>query len=120
MATPSRRDTVWPGSLGGISLGKGNSRSDDENSSRLSASQIPPVPEALPNNRRARPPGVGFGLTVNTSSQQFTHGARRLRLDISTRPQFNPDPQQLPNSKILPQTDPTNSISLQGDPWKRY
>lgn len=117
MGTPSRRDTVWPSSIGGIGLGKRIARSDDEDSSRLSASQIPKVPEGLPNKRRARPPGIGFGLTVNPSSQQFTHPARSIRPDPS---EFTPDPQQVPDSKILLQTDRPNSISVQGDPWKRY
>ena len=120
MATPSRRDTVWPSSIGGISLGKRNARSDDENSSRLSASLIPQVPEGLQHKRRARPPGISFGLTVNPSAQQSARSASSVHPDNLIRSDFTPNPQQVLNSRILPQADPPNSISVQGDPWKRY
>ncbi len=120
MATPSRRDTVWPSSIGGSGLGKRNSPSDEETSSRLSASLIPQIPEGLPHKRRARPPGIGFGLTVNPSAQESARSTRSVRPDPSIRSELPPDPQQVPNSRISPQKDAPNSISVQGDPWKRY
>ena len=70
MATPNRRDTVWPGSLNGASLGTRRSLTDDEASSRLSASQILSIPDFRSNKKRANPPAL-LPVKVNPKSQQF-------------------------------------------------
>ena len=71
MATPSRRDTLFPGSSSAQGLGKRRNPNDEDHSSRLSASQIPP----LPHKRRAPPPPA-LPVKVNPESQHFTTSSR--------------------------------------------
>ena len=77
MATPSRRETLFPGSS--TVLGKRFVRDEDvtNNSSRLSASQVPKVPDFLSNKRHEAPPALP--VKVNPHSQRFAINGRFSR-----------------------------------------
>ena len=97
MATPNRRGTLFPGSPNPNGLGK-REFPNDEDSSRLSASQIPSIPEDLPNKRRAPLPAA-LPVKINAHSQQFSTSSRFPR----------------PTPSVA-----RREICTLNDPWKLY
>ncbi len=97
MSTPNKRDTLFPGSSNVSSLGK-RGPPDDDRTSRLSASQIPRVPDFLPSKRRAPPPAA-LPVKVNPNSQHFSTTGRFSR----------PKP-------LIPQ----GPVCSKSNPWEAY
>ncbi|KAL6716966.1 hypothetical protein ACLMJK_004879 [Lecanora helva] len=91
MAAANKRDTLFPGSS---VLGK----RDSSGSPRLSASQLPPIPDFPPNKRRTPLPAP-LPVKINPNSQSFSSNGRFQRLE--------------PSISLAP-------ICRMSNPWLRY